>query len=204
MLHPERESLYCSTHMGVMPPTSVLAGNKTVCTVGMSGKQSKCLCMSHGENIPHHQVWTSPLALLIRWARAMLFVRGLNEPAFACSLYPAACLRDHSPPLPLFHPERKNLQQVYQFKCCPHTLPQHQKTMSCCIKPNMSFFQGCHPTWVSFQTIRVQCYIGISWHTLLRVLTFEPWDFFWGKLLRRVKNAAVNSRVRAFSRTLWI
>ena len=56
MLHPERESLYCSTHMGVMPPTSVLAGNKTVCTVGMSGKQSKCLCMSHGENIPHHQV----------------------------------------------------------------------------------------------------------------------------------------------------
>lgn len=59
-----------------------------------------------------------------------------------CSLYPAACLRDHSPPLPLFHPERKNLQQVYQFKCCPHTLPQHQKTMSCCIKPNMSFFSG--------------------------------------------------------------
>lgn len=56
MLHPERESLYCSTHMGVMPPTSVLAGNKTVCTVGVSGKQRKCLCMSHGENIPHQQV----------------------------------------------------------------------------------------------------------------------------------------------------
>lgn len=99
MLHPERESLYCSTHMGVMPPTSVLAGNKTVCTVGMSGKQSKCLCMSHGENIPHHQVWTSPLALLIRWARAMLFARGLDEPAFA--LQPlSSCLFERPLPSP--------------------------------------------------------------------------------------------------------
>lgn len=99
MLHPERESLYCSTHMGVMPPTSVLAGNKTVCTVGVSGKQRKCLCMSHGENIPHQQVWTSPLALLIRWARALLFARGLNEPAFA--LQPlSSCLFERPLPSP--------------------------------------------------------------------------------------------------------
>ena len=121
MLHPERESLYCSTHMGVMPPTSVLAGNKTVCTVGMSGKQSKCLCMSHSENIPHHQAWTSLLAHCAVVACRLHSLCDGHEQCclhgawmnllLLCSLYPAACLRDHSPPLPLFHPERKTFSE---------------------------------------------------------------------------------------------
>lgn len=64
-----------------------------------------------------------------------------------CSLYPAACLRDHSPPLPLFHPERKNLQRVCRFECWPRTLPQHQNqnAISHDIKPTMSFFTKRRP-----------------------------------------------------------
>lgn len=162
MLHPERESLYCSTHMGVMPPTSVLAGNKTVCTVGMSGKQSKCLCMSHSENIPHHQAWTSLLAHCAVVACRLHSLCDGHEQCclhgawmnllLLCSLYPAACLRDHSPPLPLFHPERKNLQRVCQFECWPRTLPQHQNqnAISHDIKPTMSFFQSWNSKRVSF------------------------------------------------------
>ena len=69
-----------------------------------------------------------------------------------CSLYPAACLRDHSPPLPLFHPERKNLQRVCRFECWPRTLPQHQNqnAISHDIKPTMSFFQSWNSKRVSF------------------------------------------------------
>lgn len=122
-----------------------------------------------------------------------------------CSLYPAACLRDHSPPLPLFHPERKNLQRVCRFECWPRTLPQHQNqnAISHAIKPTMIFFQSWNSKRVSFfQTIRVRSYFVTSWYVHLRILTFESWDFFLGRLLRRVKKSAVTSRTRVFSRIL--
>ena len=206
MLHPERESLYCSTHMGVMPPTSVLAGNKTVCTVGMSGKQSKCLCMSHGENIPHHQVWTSPLALLIRWARAMLFARGLDEPAFA--LQPlSSCLFERPLPSPSVVSSRtkKPSASVPVWVLASHLATASESECNIArYQANHEFFlQSWNSKRVSFfQTIRVRSYFVTSWYVHLRILTFESWDFFLGRLLRRVKKSAVTSRTRVFSRIL--
>lgn len=142
MLHPERESLYCSTHMGVMPPTSVLAGNKTVCTVGMSGKQSKCLCMSHSENIPHHQAWTSLLAHCAVVACRLHSLCDGHEQCclhgawmnllLLCSLYPAACLRDHSPPLPF----RCFIQNEKTFNKCT--------SLSVVLTPCLNTRKQCH------------------------------------------------------------
>lgn len=55
-----------------------------------------------------------------------------------------------------------------------------------------------------FQTIRVRNYFVTSWYVHLRILTFDSWDFFLGRLLRRVKNQQSLQGLEFFHAFFWI